>query len=686
MLPHLLLCFAACSSVSRGQTPVTAQTSASAEVEARVGSPDLGGRVDGGADGRADGRARDGASGPEAGSPGALGGSANDRGAEADLEVARGLFDRGDQEGARVALEAFVARHPNHPARGSAEVLLARLALGRGDPATAKKLLDPLVGAGTDAGDPAGIGSSARYPLGLAELRLGNPARARTLLLPYAPKGGSDPSPGDDSAVELRGALAEATAEADPVAALDLWEGYMRVARDHEKAWARGRATEISARVAPEAAWRAYGAAPPGGLTRAVLGPKVAAYLRSRGDATGAAFIEGEVSAARHGMGFDVAAVRVGPGDPTRIGLSIPLSGKFQVVGEAVLRAAMLAAGSPGTGPGSVQLVLRDTATDAERAASGVAELTRAEAVIGIIGAASARTGGAAMAQATQDGIAMLALEDVAPGAVTTAFQIVHAPEARATALARQALSLGVRRFAILAPDSASGKRLREAFGRAVVAGGGLLVAEATYVSGATSFTGALGPLKRTTFQAIFVPDSAERLPLIAPALAVADLWPSPWSRVRAAAGPGAKGEPRPILLLSTANELSHKLVEVAGRYVQGALLCPGFFADEEDLHARAFVEAYRASYGGEPHATEAYAYDAVALLRAVTGRGALTRADVVSALGGAGGVGSAGGAPLLQGLTGDLTFGPDHGRIDGPRVYQVDGDTIHAVRDGGGH
>ncbi|MEP6654417.1 MAG: penicillin-binding protein activator, partial [Myxococcales bacterium] len=522
----LLLTLAACASTSQGQLPppMSAETPATSDT---LASPA------GGRDAAATGTHGDGA--------------APDRGADADLDAARNLFDRGDQQGARVALEAFVTRHPHHPGRTSAELLLARLALTRGDAAGAKKVLDPLIGSpAPDAGAAsAPAENAARYYLGLAEVRLGNHARARTLLLPFAPRNSSDAPQSDDAAVELRGALAEATADSDPLAALELWEGYVRVAREHEKAWARGRAGEIIVRIPPEAAWRAYGAAPPSGLTRAVLGGKAAAYLRSRGDAAGAAFIESEANDARHALGFDLAAPRVGPGDPTRIGLSIPLSGKFQVVGEAVLRAAMLASGTPsetatsvGVGVGA-QLVLRDTATDAERAARGVAELTRSEAVIGIVGAASAKTGSSAIAQATQDGIPLLALEDAAPGALTTAFQLVHAPDARAVALARQALKLGVRRFAILGPDSAAGKRLREAFRKAVTDGGGAVVAESSYVAGATSFASVLGPLKKGGAQAIFVPDSAERLPLIAPALAVADLWPQPWSKARAAGSGG---------------------------------------------------------------------------------------------------------------------------------------------------
>jgi branched-chain amino acid transport system substrate-binding protein len=667
-LPHLMLLFVACASTSPGQfSPATPQAPSSI-----AGDQMATARSDGGA--------------PER-EPSASAAVAPDRGAEGELTEARRRFDAGDHGGARAALEALVARHPDQPIRADADILLARLALGRGDPAAAKRALDPLVAGGTDtdtarvAGATMGSATIGRYYLGLAESRLGNSTRARALLLPFLTQGASgDPTSGDDAAIELRGALAEATAPADPIAALELWEIYLRIAREHEKAWARGRASEVSLAIAPETAWRAYGAAPPSGLARAVLGIKAATYLRSRGDAAGATFIETESNAARRALGFDLAGPHVGPGDPTRIGLAIPLSGKFQVVGEAALRAAMLAGSAPALSlglDGSVQLLVRDTATDSERAARGVAELTRTEAVIGIVGAASSKTGTAAIAQATQDGIAVLALEDVAPGALTTAFQIVHAPETRAAALARHALKLGVRRFALVGPDSNSGKRLKDAFRKAVTAGGGTVVVDSTYVAGATSFTGAIAPLKRVSIEAIFVPDSAERLPLIAPALAVADLWPQPWGKPRtpATSAASAKAQPRSILLLSTANELSRKLVDSAGRYVQGALLCPGFFADENDPHARGFVEAYRAAYGSDPHATEAYAYDAVATLRAVTQRGARTRGETVKALSVPGGV------PVLQGLTGDVTFGPDHGRVDVPRIYFVDGDDIRVLR-----
>jgi hypothetical protein len=193
---------------------------------------------------------------------------------------------------------------------------------------------------------------------------------------------------------------------------------------------------------------------------------------------------------------------------------------------------------------------------------------------------------------------------------------------------------------------------------------------EATYVVGATSFSTVVAALRRTPPQAVFVADAADRLELIAPALAVADLWSAPWGRPRPAGEPG-KSRPRNVLLLSTANDLSPRLLQNAGRYVQGALLAPGFYGDAGDARARGFLDAYRAAYGQDPHATEAYAYDGINALRAATESGARTRADLLKRLA----TGS------FEGLTGAMRFGPDHGRADPPRLYTVEGDQIKLAR-----
>jgi ABC-type branched-subunit amino acid transport system substrate-binding protein len=594
-----------------------------------------------------------------------------DPGAEADFRDAKARFDSGAQAEARAALDAFVAHHGQHPFRPAVDLMLARLALLRGDAAAAKGLLEPLVATPPDPG----TASSARYYLGLAEVRLGGYARGRELLLPFLPSPGAA-GPGDEALVELRGALAEATAATgDLTAALELWDGYARGGREHEKAYARARAAELAADVGPDAAARVWRASAEKGLARAVLGAKAAAYVRAGADPGGAAAIDSETAAARHAMGFDDPQAQAqGSGDAGRLGLAIALTGKFQPVGEAAMRAAMLAVGSPTrtaaapalSSAAAMQLYVRDTGGEPERASRGVGELAHDESVIGILTASDRKVAATSLAAANENGVPTLALDDAAPGAASTAFQLIHAPDARVAALARAALKLGARDFAMLGPDSAAGKRLREAFRREVTAAGGRVTGEASYAPGATSFGTVVTAIKKSPPQVVFVADGADRLELIAPALAAADLWPAPWGAPRPAAAPG-QPRPRNVLLLSTASELSPRLLQNAGRYVQGALLSPGFYAAANDARARAFVDAYRAAYGADPHATEAYAFDGANAFRAVTAAGAHTRGDVLSALG----------SGTFDGLTGAMRFGPDHGRVDSPRIYVVSGDDI---------
>ena len=86
---------------------------------------------------------------PAAGAPAA----AADPGAEADFRDAKARFDAGAQTEARAALEAFVAHHPQSAFRPAVDLMLARLALLRGDAVAAKRQLDPLVAAPPDRGD-----------------------------------------------------------------------------------------------------------------------------------------------------------------------------------------------------------------------------------------------------------------------------------------------------------------------------------------------------------------------------------------------------------------------------------------------------------------------------------------------------------------------------------------------------
>jgi branched-chain amino acid transport system substrate-binding protein len=394
-----------------------------------------------------------------------------------------------------------------------------------------------------------------------------------------------------------------------------------------------------------------------------VLGARAAAAARARGDDRGARRLEGETASLRQSFGWEATAGGVGPGDPHRLGLLAPLTGPAALLGEVVLRGAMLALGSKGNEPSPFQIVARDTAGEGRAGGRAAFELVHEESAIAVVGVGDRRAADGAV----RDGVPVLLLHDQAPGAHSTAFQMLHGPDARAVELARRALRLGARRFAILGPDTAEARRLGETFAAAVAGGGGRVTVRATYPAGASAFTAQMAELKRDPFEAIFIPDEARRLELVTPALAAADMWPSPWGGTT---GPRLPGR-RSILLLSTAVGLGPALLKNAGRYVQGALLAPGFYADRDDARAGAFVTEYRTLYGQDPSASDAYGYDAFRLLASLVERGAASRADLLRALQ----------AETFEGVTGALRFDAEHGRADPPMVYVVERDAIRTLR-----
>ena len=403
----------------------------------------------------------------------------------AELRQALEVYSLSQPAAGQQALEAFIKKHPKSPQVALAAALLARVMLHQGDVIGARALLERRA---ADSPDPA-----ARFIRGLAEARGGQPQQALALLQPFAEPGPPPLGPEPDEAeLSLRAALGDARlATGDVAGAFAEWDHYLRQSnvRESEKAFARQRADEMAARVSPEAAAQAYRSSK-SELARAALGPRAAAGLRARGDNDTARSLEEESGSLRRSLGFSTGAGGSGPGDPHRLGLLAPFSGPAFLLGEVVLRGAMLAIGEAGRSgePAQFQIVARDAAEGAGGRAAF--ELVREEQAIGVVGVGDRR----AVEGALADGVPVLLLDEGLPGSGRTAFQVLHTPEARAAELARRALGLGARRFAILAPDTPTGRRLADAFSRAASAQGGRITARASYAAGASAFTGADRP------------------------------------------------------------------------------------------------------------------------------------------------------------------------------------------------
>jgi len=592
----------------------------------------------------------------------------DDLGGDADFRDVANKAQASDPATARTRLEGFLGHHPHHHQRPTAVAMLASAMLAMDDAAAAKTLIEE---------NSSSLPTADRdFLTGLSEARLGHFVPAIALLKPYLT---TDPPrmiglQDADSRARLRLTLADSLARiGDPGAAIDQLELYVQIdpSAPATRALAIQRAESIAGKVAEMAALQALGTRH-GALARACLGPKAVVALRSRGDEGAAGKLDQETGAIRKQLGMEVSKPWAVVADPLRLGLVVPFSGAEARLGEVVLRGAMLVVTTvPGAVPSMpFRLVLRDAAATADRSVQGggpsgaVAELARQEKAIAVVSTPDPR----AVELANGDGLPLLLLDERATGSGSSAFAVLHSSEARAAALARAALGLGARRFAILGPDNASGKRLAAAYKAAVQAGGATVTGHVTYAPSATSFSTEVASLRKIPFDALFIPDDAGRLELIVPALAVADVWPrSPRQFANSAREAATSGAGRrEALLLSTALGLSTKFLRNVERYVQGALFCPGFYPSE-DMRSASFVTRFRETYGAQPSATDAYGYDAVAVLKGVVERGARTRADALRILT----------SQSFEGLTGDIRFGPDHSRIDSPLIYVVDGDNF---------
>jgi ABC-type branched-subunit amino acid transport system substrate-binding protein len=227
----------------------------------------------------------------------------------------------------------------------------------------------------------------------------------------------------------------------------------------------------------------------------------------------------------------------------------------------------------------------------------------------------------------------------------------------QARALARYAvLERGFTGFGILHPENLLGQEMAQLFAEEVRKLGGLVVISEGYAETATDFgrqikrlmgmdpdapaeiTAAEAEKRKNAsgrdfppvnFDALFIPDYADRIGMVAPQLAYY----------------GIEGVP----LLGINGWNSPELVRLAGRSVEGAVFVDGFFRYSPYPFVREFVDRYFEKYGEEPSILEAQGYDAVGILLSILDRRDIrTRDDLRLAL------------SMLQnypGITGATTF-----------------------------
>jgi ABC-type branched-subunit amino acid transport system substrate-binding protein len=577
-----------------------------------------------------------------------------DASARARFLEARSKFLRDGTDG---EFAKIVQEYPEDPIAPWAELYAGIAAVRARDFAGADQQLGKVLAANTDPG----LTTRARLFLGIAKNYEGDSRRALELLdkLP------DNAIENDDERTEQLAALAFANAAERPVAALPYLDALYGRVQPAERAMIVQRAQEVAATLDPGALAHVYDDL----QNRA--GPSIAAVgsrlvlLEERNGLPQAAKRREDVAHVRAELGLPRVYTEAdtgpigsgGGGDPGLIGAVVPLGSSANRVAEAAIAGFALAAGAPdGTGVAAIET---RAAGDKTAAAEAVDQLAH-QNVIAIVGPIEGASVDAASGRADGLGVPLVSLA-TAPEQRTTGrfvYHIRHSAEARARVLAQRALEKGVKTFIVLSPDSKYGQAVTAAFAEAVAKGGGQIVKTVEYKKDAVSFASTVKGLGND-FQAVFVPDTAEKLGLIAPALAAAGLVAKPAGTKASKKGSKKTIAERPILLLSTAEDLTSSYLAAAGRHSEGAFLAPGFYPDDADPTAKPFIDRFFAAYGRVPTATEAYAYDAAQLAAA-------------GSAGGRSGLAASLASSQLAGVTGTIQFDAEHRRADPGIVYTV--------------
>jgi ABC-type branched-subunit amino acid transport system substrate-binding protein len=340
------------------------------------------------------------------------------------------------------------------------------------------------------------------------------------------------------------------------------------------------------------------------------------------------------------------------------VGLLVPRSGRYRSVGEE-LRAGVLAGAGAFEAGGPLRLLVADSAPGTLAAARRLLD-EGAQALIGGVTAEESEQLAPLAAARSLPFVAVVCPR--APGATTLC--IVPTSEQRARAAVELGLAgLSSKRVAWLAPDSGFGRSLTAELEAAARERGATVVARVRYSVATSAFTVQARTIVAASPDLIFVPDTARALSLIAPALAGVGLWPTAGQPGPRASAQRGRRE-RSVRLVATADGLTPALLASAGRYLEGALLAPGFASQEPPS---SLEQRVRRLLGHTPSALEAFAHDAAWILAEGARRAAFAPPALRSLAG-------------LRGLTGAMRFGNEGRRSDPARIYRLQGGQLRAA------
>ena len=215
--------------------------------------------------------------------------------------------------------------------------------------------------------------------------------------------------------------------------------------------------------------------------------------------------------------------------DPYKVGLILPVTGKFSMYGRYFEQGVILAAESYNErADHPVTIVQADSKARPVESAKSVRRLIHEDGVLAIVGGVLAVPTVTAAVEANAWGVPLLSpvvTDDELSEVGQWIFQTTVSGEIEVTAITKCAVEkLLLRRFAILAPAGGEKKRLAEFFRQEVTSLGGSVVSMQFFEPQSTDFKEQIESIVASSPEALFIPASSDELINILPQIRFYDL------------------------------------------------------------------------------------------------------------------------------------------------------------------
>ncbi|WP_374655913.1 penicillin-binding protein activator [Dongia sp.] len=272
-----------------------------------------------------------------------------------------------------------------------------------------------------------------------------------------------------------------------------------------------------------------------------------------------------------------------------RVGLLLPLSGPQASLGRSMLQAAEM--GLFDVGGDDFKLVVRDSATSGGPAAAAREVLSdKADIVLGPLFGAELKQ---AAAPVTAARVPMVSFSNDSSQAQSGVYILGVTPESQIARVVGYAARQGVKRFAIMTPNSTYGRLVLATYQEQVVKAGGTIAQVTFYDPKSPDLTVPVREMadayKRSGFDALMIPEGGQKLRAFAAMLPAFEL---PTGLVR---------------LLGTSQWQDPSVAAEPA-------LVGGWFAAPAPERFQSFAQRYASLYGSQPDPRAGIVYDAVTL------------------------------------------------------------------------